>query len=59
MDKPSFFSAREARQPVNFWIAVAFFAICMVWLVLYYATEKAKIMGDYYSGDIAAFNRSQ
>lgn len=54
MEKPKFFSLAEMKQPVNQWICFAFFGIFLFWLILYYATEKAQIVGGYYSNNLTA-----
>ncbi|MFA6554263.1 MAG: hypothetical protein WCS89_02025 [Candidatus Paceibacterota bacterium] len=47
MDK-NFFSMSEARQPVNQWLCIAFISLFCFWVVLYYFTEKAYILGESY-----------
>lgn len=49
MQKDSFWSWASLKQPVNQWIVFAFFGVCCFWLFLYYTTEKAKIVGDFYT----------
>jgi hypothetical protein len=52
--KPSFFSIAELKQPVNQWICIAFVGVLCFWVVLYYFTEKTKIIAEGYSLSSAA-----
>jgi hypothetical protein len=56
MQKSSFFSLAELKQPVNQWICIAFLGVFCFWLVLYYFTEKTRIIGDTYAApNVSAF----
>jgi hypothetical protein len=47
----SFFSLASMKQPVNQWLCIAFLSLWCFWIVLYYATEHARIIGaEYVSG---------
>jgi hypothetical protein len=54
--KTSFFSLAALKQPVNQWLCIAFISLLCFWTVLYYSTEKARIIGgDYASSNKALF----
>ena len=38
----------QSKQRVNQWLCIAFIAILCVWIVLYYFTQKARMLEDYY-----------
>lgn len=44
-----FFSIAELRQPVNQWLCIAFVGLWFFWIMLYYFTQKAQIIGESYS----------
>ncbi len=49
MNKSSFFSLSELKQPVNQWICIAFIGVLTFWIVLYYFTQKAEIVAESYT----------
>lgn len=52
MNKSSFFSLSELKQPVNQWICLAFIGVLVFWIVLYYFTQKAEIAAESYTAVI-------
>lgn len=49
MNKESFFSLAELRQPVNQWICIAFIGVFFFWTMLYYFTQKAQAVGKTFN----------
>ncbi len=49
MNKKSFFSLAELRQPVNQWLCIAFIGIFCFWTILFYFTSKAEAVGKTFS----------
>ncbi len=37
---------KEANQPVNEWLCIAFIGVFCFWIVLYYVTEKTQAIGQ-------------
>jgi hypothetical protein len=50
MERRSFFSLADLKQPVNQWLCIAFISLLCFWTVLYYFTQKAAIIADNYVG---------
>lgn len=49
MERSDFFSFKEAKQPVNQWLCIAFLGLLCFWTVLIYSTYKAYSIADVFS----------
>ncbi len=49
MNKNSFFSLAEMKQPVNQWLCIAFISLLCFWTLLYYFTQKAEAIGKNFN----------
>lgn len=49
MPRPNFLNTASARMPVNTYLCLAFLCLLCFWTVLYYVTERAKILGESYA----------
>jgi hypothetical protein len=49
MNKKSFFSLAELKQPVNQWLCIAFMGVLFFWTALYYFTSKAEAVGKTFN----------
>jgi hypothetical protein len=49
MARPSFLSSASARMPVNTYLVLTFLCLLCFWTVLYFVTERAKILAESYA----------
>jgi hypothetical protein len=55
--KVSFFSLAEMKQPVNQWLCIAFLGIWCFWIVFYYTTQKAQLIGENFTANASGLNQ--
>lgn len=48
----------NAKEKVNQWLGIAFISVLCFWIVLYYFTERAVVIGDTYEEAYASMFRN-